>query len=304
MKRRDFLLRSTAGAFTAAGAHTLLRAAAASKLDRIAISSYCFHNFFTKTRYGGAPKLDRKPMELLELPELFADHFHVHNLEVVAPHFASQEPSYLSEVVARLKKTHSRIVNVPVDIGELWDKPGLSAADEKTRLHNVALYKPWFDAAHAVGARSVRCDPGKINSSDLAPTIKSYVELAAYAKPLGLYVIVENHGGVGSEHPEELIRILSSAGDQTGTLPDFGNFPDEDTRVRGLKALFPQARTVCHVRDTEGDGKGGLVHFDLNRCLNISREAGYKGLYSIEAEADGDVFANVQHVLDAVLKFL
>jgi hypothetical protein len=27
-------------------------------------------------------------------------------------------------------------------------------------------------------------------------------------------------------------------------------------------------------------------------------------LYSIEAEADGDVYANVQHVLDEVLKFL
>lgn len=305
MKRRDFLRHSTAGLLASyAGTRALAGTAEAAKLDRIAISSYCFHNFFTKTRYEGAPKLEGKPMELVELPELFADRFHVHNLEVVAPHFASQEPSYLKEVVARLKRTHSRIVDVPVDIGELWDKPGLSSADKKTRARAVSLYKPWFDVAHAVGARSVRCDPGKINSADLTPTIKSYRELAAYAKPLGLYVIVENHGGVGSEHPEELVRILSEAGEQTGTLPDFGNFPDEDTRVRGLKALFPLARTVCHVRDTEGDGKGGLVHFDLQRCLRISREAGYKGLYSIEAEAEGDVYANVQHVLDEVLKFL
>ena len=302
MRRRDFLLRSTAGALTAyAGAAA---PPTEEKLRRIAISSYCFHNFFASTRYAGAPKLEGKPLDLLELPEMFADRFQVHNLEIVAPHFASHEPSYLREVVARLERAHSRIVNVPVDIGELWDKPGLSAADEKTRVHNVSLYKPWFDVAHAVGARSVRCDPGKINSSDLTPTINSYRELAAYAKPLGLFVIVENHGGVGSEHPEELIRILKSAGDQTGTLPDFGNFPDEDTRVRGLKALFPQARTVCHVRDTEGDGKGGLVHFDLNRCLRISREAGFQGLYSIEAEANGDVYANVRHVLDEVLKFL
>jgi sugar phosphate isomerase/epimerase len=305
MKRRDFLRQSTAGFFTAyAGTYALAGTVGPAKLDRIAISSYCFHNFFPSTRYEGAPKLEGKPMELLDLPEMFADRYRVHNLEVVAPHFASQEPSYLREVVARLKRTHSHIVNMPVDIGELWDKPGLSSADEKTRVRAVSLYKPWFDAAHAVGARSVRCDPGKINSSDLTPTIKSYRELAAYAKPLGLYVIVENHGGVGSEHPEELVRILSSAGEQTGTLPDFGNFPDEATRERGLKALFPQARTVCHVRDTEGDGKGGLVHFDLNRCLSISREAGYKGLYSIEAEANGDVFANIQHVLDEVLKFL
>jgi sugar phosphate isomerase/epimerase len=117
-------------------------------------------------------------------------------------------------------------------------------------------------------------------------------------------VIVENHGGVGSEHPEELVRILREAGEPCGTLPDFGNFPDEETRQRGLKALFPLARTVCHVRDTEGDGHGGLVHFDLRRCLAISREAGYQGIYSIEAEARGDAYANVQYVLDALLRFL
>jgi hypothetical protein len=33
-------------------------------------------------------------------------------------------------------------------------------------------------------------------------------------------------------------------------------------------------------------------------------EAGYRGLYSIEAEAEGDVYANVQHVPAEVLKFL
>lgn len=305
MKRREFLRNSTAGLLAACGGGSALaQTARTAKLERIAISSYCFHNFFAKTRYDGAPKLDGKPMELLELPEMFADRYGVHNLEIVAPHFASQEPSYLNEVVARLKRTHSRIVDVPVDIGELWDKPGLSEPDEKKRARAISLYKPWLDTAHAVGALSVRCDPGKINSQDLTPTIQSYRELAAYAKPLGLYVIVENHGGVGSEHPEELVRILHEAGDQTGTLPDFGNFPDEDTRVRGLTALFPLARTVCHVRDTEGDGKGGLVHFDLDRCLRISHEAGFKGLYSIEAEARGDVYANVQAMLDALLKFL
>ena len=85
-------------------------------------------------------------------------------------------------------------------------------------------------------------------------------------------------------------------------MPDFGNFPDEVTRRRGLKLLFPLARTICHARDTEGDGKGGLVHFDLGECVRISKEAGYAGVYSVEAEAKGDVNANVQHVYDELMK--
>ena len=50
--------------------------------------------------------------------------------------------------------------------------------------------------------------------------------------------MIENHGGVGSEHPEELIEIFKEVGGSfVGALPDFGNFPDEETRLRGL-ALY------------------------------------------------------------------
>jgi sugar phosphate isomerase/epimerase len=305
MKRRQFLLCPAAGIL---GGSALAGAAREmpreGKRRHVAISSYSFHNFFPGTKDRGAPAIAGKPLDLLDLPEMVADRYHVHHLEVVAPHFASREPAYLREVKAKLERTHSRIVNVPIDIGELWDQPGLSSPDEKERRHAISLYKPWFSAAHAVGARSVRCDPGKINRQDLAPTIASYRELAGLAKPLGLYVIVENHFGVGSEHPEELIKILREAGDQTGTLPDFGNFPDQATRERGLKLLFPLARTVCHARDTEGDGKGGLVHFDLAQCVRIAQDAGYKGLYSVEAESRGDAYANVQYVCDLLVKCL
>ncbi len=226
----------------------------------------------------------------------------MHKLEILSPHFGSRDASYTKEVNRQLKRAHSQIVNIPIDISELWNQDGLSAADPKLRERAIALYLPWIDFAHDVGALSVRCDPGKINRNDLEPTLASYRTLAAYAKSKGLYVIIENHFGVGSEHPEELARILTQVGGNLAALPDFGNFPDEETRHRGLKLLFPLARTICHARDTEGDGKGGLVHFDLGECVRISKEAGYAGVYSVEAEAKGDVHANVQHVYDELMK--
>ena len=305
MNRRQFIMASTAGAFAASAVRsTTAQTAEAAKRARIAVSSYCFYNFFPSTRDRDAAPIEGKPLELLDFPEMVADRYHIHNLEIVKGHFASREPSYLREVNARLKKAHSRIVNIPVDVGELWNQPGLSAADTKTRERAISLYQPWFDVAQAVGARSVRCDPGKINTADLAPTIASYQALGAYAQSKNLYVIIENHFGVGSEHPEELVRILKAAGGQVAALPDFGNFPDQPTRERGLKLLFPLARTICHARDTEGDGAGGLVHFDLGQCVRISKEAGYQGIYSVEAEAKGDVYANVQHVYDELMKHI
>jgi sugar phosphate isomerase/epimerase len=292
MRRRDFLAVSAAS----------LLAAGQDKRERLAVSSYCFHNLFVNTKDGDAPPIQGKPLELLDLPELIADRYHIHNLEVLSPHFASRQPAYLREVNAKLSRTHSRIAVIPVDVDELWDQPGLSSPDEKVRRHALSLLRPWIETAHAVGARAVRCDPGRIDRKNLAPTVASFRELAALAHPLGLGIIVQNYYGVSAEHPEELVRLVHETGDRIGTLPDFGNFPDQATRERGLKLLFPLASTVCHARDTESDGKGGLVHFDLGHCVKIARDAGYKGLYSIESEARGDVYANVQYVCGLLLK--
>jgi sugar phosphate isomerase/epimerase len=191
-----------------------------------------------------------------------------------------------------------------VDIDWLWDKPGLSAADPKEREKAIAAYSPWIGLAHDLGARSVRCDPGKINPADLAPTIASYKTLAAAGKAKGVYVIVENHGGVGSEHPDELVKILKAAGDYAGTLPDFANFPDQATRERGLKMLFPLAKTLCHCRDIAPDSTGKEATFDLAACVNISKNAGYKGLYSVEFEGREDPYEGVQRLLGELLKLI
>lgn len=302
MQRRQFLIGSTAGVMAAHRASAGATAEEA-KRARIAVSSYPFYNQFAATREKNAPPL-AKPLEFLDFPDLIADRFHLHNLEILSPHFESRTPAYVKEVNLRLKRAHSRIVNIPIDVGELWNQGGLSAPDPKAREQAISLYKPWFDFAHDVGALSVRCDPGRINRDDLGPTVASYRTLAAYARSRKLYVVVENHFGIGSEFPETLVTILKQVGAHMATLPDFGNFPDQDTRERGLKLLFPFARTICHARDTEGDGKGHLLHFDLAQCVRIAKDAGYRGMYSVEAEAQGDIYGNVQHVFDELMKSL
>jgi hypothetical protein len=145
-----------------------------------------------------------------------------------------------------------------------------------------------------LGTNSVRCDPGKINTADLSPTIASYRTLVSHGRSKDVNVIVENHG-TASEHPEELAQILKASG--AGALPDFGNFPDNDTRERGLRLLFPLAIGVCHA-------KLNPAKFDLAHCVQISKDAGFKGVYSIEAGGRGDSYEAVQQVLDALKQAL
>jgi sugar phosphate isomerase/epimerase len=315
MLRRDFLTR-LAGAPLAAGflasgkargrppqSHAS-RPSWGDKREHISISTWSLHNYFQSTREADC-NLPGAMLALLDFPEMIAERYKVHNLEFCAPHFASTESAYLVELKSRLVRTHSRLVNIPVDIEEIWTQGGLSDPVKEVREAAVNASKKWIDIAAKMGSRAVRCDPGRMDPKHLGPTVESYKTLAAYAQSKGVQVIIENHGGVGSEHPEELIGLFKRVGIRIlGALPDFGNFPDEPTREKGLALLFPYARVVCHAKGLEIDSRGEETKFDFPKCVEISKKAGYRGVYSIEYEGPGDPYEGVQKVLDELLKYL
>jgi len=296
MNRRTFLIQAALASQLRAAGHK-------AQSNRIGISSWSFHNFFTKTHDQEAGPMG-KPWDLRQFPESIADRYGVHQLEMVAPHFESVLPSYLSEIKASLARAHSHLVNIPVDIEELWAGGGLSDTDVKMREIAIAASGKWIDIGQALGAKSVRCDPGKINRADLSPTISAYKKLASYAALKNMYVLIENHGGVGSEHPEDLVKIFNAAGPHCGALPDMGNFPDEETRKRGLRLLYPYARTVSHAKGLKFDSQGKETAFDFPDAIQAAKAAGYNGVFSIEYEGPGDPFAGVQHVVDELNRYL
>jgi sugar phosphate isomerase/epimerase len=306
MKRREFVARSggALAAWTLGGmvSPTSILGEENSSRKRIGVSTWSFHNFFPSTRDENA--VTGAAMDMLDFPEMIADRYQVHELEFVAPHFAATTPAYLREVKERLEKAHSHLVNIPVDIEELELGGGLSDPDAEVRQRVIGACLKWIDIAYELGANSVRCDPGKINSADLRPTVDSYGKLAAYGAAKNVAVVVENHGGVGSEHPEELVKIFEAVGGKSfGALPDFGNFPDRKTRERGLKVLFPYARFVCHAKARANKEYGDDIGEYVRTCVDISKAAGYRGVYSIEYSGP-DPYAGVPVIIDLLLKYL
>jgi sugar phosphate isomerase/epimerase len=101
-----------------------------------------------------------------------------------------------------------------------------------------------------------------------------------------------------------LVELFKAVGKNCGALPDFGNFPDEATRQRGLKLLFPFARTVCHAKGLKFDDKGNETVFDFPKCVQTSKAAGFKGVYSIEFEGEGDPYEGVRKVVEELQRNL
>jgi sugar phosphate isomerase/epimerase len=304
MNRRHFLARSASVVTGWMGgtlmARRLLTGQGSPERARLGLSTWSFHNLFPSTRDDNVPAPE-KPLDLRDFPEMVADRYQVHEVEFVAPHFAATSASYMQELKSRLQKAHSHLANICVDIDELELGGGLSDPDPKLRERIITACSKWIDIARELGVGSVRCDPGKISSADLSPTVASYRKLSDYGASKGVAVIVENHGGVGSEHPEELVRIFREVGgDFFGALPDFGNFPNQETRERGLQLLFPYARTVCHAKASRRREQMDDAQF-VSPCVAIAQQAGFRGVYSIEYGGP-DPYGGVQHIIDLLMQ--
>lgn len=89
---------------------------------------------------------------------------------------------------------------------------------------------------------------------------------------------------------QTLVEIAKAAG--VNVCPDLGGFPSEAERVAGLKALYPLSDGTSRVRMN--------AKIDLAAAIKISKDAAYKGVYTIVADGD----AGTKAALDALLKLI
>jgi hypothetical protein len=92
-----------------------------------------------------------------------------------------------------------------------------------------------------------------------------------------------------------VVEVIKASG--IWANPDVGNFPDEEARAAGLRAMYPlsSGSSHCHYNPER---------YNEANAIEISKEVGYKGLYSIEAGANNgpDPYAAVQSILDELLR--
>jgi hypothetical protein len=141
-----------------------------------------------------------------------------------------------------------------------------------------------------------------LNQGTLAPEVRQTAiatlkTIGDYGKAQNIAVTMENrgYGGPGTATWDVVVEVIKAAGIYAN--PDVGNFADEDSRAAGLRAMYPLSSGSSH------------CHYDPARfseanAIQISKEVGYRGLYSIEAtKTNGpDPYIAVQTVLDELLK--
>lgn len=269
--RRHFLASSAAAvALSASSRWSLGQDTAPSKVYKISLAQWSLHK-----------PLFAKEIDNLDFAKVAKERFGIDGVEYVNQFFKdkAKDAKYLEEMKKRTSDLGVTNVLIMID-GE----GGLGNSDAAKRTTAVENHYKWVDAAKYLGCHSIRVN---------AETDKPYEEgsklaadglrrLSEYAKPLGINVIVENHGGLSSNGKWLSETIRATGMENCGTLPDFGNFYDYD-RYQGVTDLMPLAKAVS-AKSYDFDEQGNESKIDFAKMMKIVLDAGYRGWVGIEYE--------------------
>jgi hypothetical protein len=276
MRRREFLMSSAAGA---ASGVMWGQGQDPAKLARIGVMSLDFELILKDPANPDDPK---RTLEIMDYPDMLAQRFGVHNVEMQHEHFLSTEPAYFQEFLGRVKKAKSVVSQINLEFESL----DVSAPNLTRRLETIDLTKRWIDHAATLGCPRVMVNQGNLEPPGVRPAaIEALKTINAYAKTKKVFITFEVRGKIW----ETELDVIKAA----GILPhaDCGWYPSEEARAKALRLIYPNTAGNSHV----------LTGSNIADSVKIAKEVGYKGLFTIEGRHRGDPYAEVKSDIDIVL---
>ena len=247
------------------------------------------YSFVRVLKVPGQAASQERTLEVLDVPQMFADRYKVHNIEMQHNYFESTERSFFKTFLDRLAKTKSRITNINLELGNM----NIAGSTPALRAQAVDLTRAWIDHATVLGSPRVMINQGRLTPENKATAIEVLGRMTAYAKTKNIMV--------GAEPRDDDFTLLTDVlrGGGAYTNPDVGGFGGNEAHVKaGMRAMFPFTDGNCHMKILDPPT------YDLADIVRLTKELGYKGLYSIENELPGDPYQNVQNVYDVLMTTL
>ncbi len=270
--------------------------------SRIAISAWAFRSIIDAPQNDERdPKL--QAMEMKDFAAHVREKFNIVNIEPYNSYFRSLEPAYLDQFRNTVEKGGSRAVNIAADMDTSYFD-----ADAATRAKSVVEAKKWIDVAVAIGSPSIRTSMSSVkNPPNLGLAAESLKPVADYAASKNVVVHLENDNIIYEDafFIEKLIHKVNHP--YVHALPDFGNSygtGDPDFAARAVKALFPLAYAISHVKPTSTTAQGREMHVDLAANFAAAKSAGYKGYFSMEYEGNEEIHAATAKLIEQSLKLM
>lgn len=293
LPRRDFIKLATAAA--AASFPGAAKAADSKEpIFKISLAEWSLNKrMFNK---GG-----EEPLDHLDFAKT-ARGFGIDGIEYVNQMFMDQaaDRSYLGEMKKRQEGEGVQGLLI------MCDREGnLGDPDDAKRKLAVENHIKWLDAAVFLGCHSIRVnaasDPKLSWDEQKKLAADGLHRLCQLGDERGLFVVVENHGGLSS-NGKWLTEVMQAADHQrVGVLPDFGNFYTNREKAelynpyQGLREFMPWVKKAVSAKAYDWDTGAGKFYtedrrepremtLDFERLMGIVIKAGYRGHVGIEYE--------------------
>jgi sugar phosphate isomerase/epimerase len=275
MNRREFLHAAAVSTLlpgTALGIDPIKRPGPKPDL-KLSLAAYSFNK---------ALNLKNPTMTLFDFIDLAAD-LPLDAVELTSYYWAETTDDYAEKLRAYCEKKKLAISGVPV--GNTF-----TSKDDAKRAAEVKRVQEWTARAAKVGAKTVRIFAGALEKGEsLADAQKRVVdamnECCETAEKLGVYLALENHGGI-TDTPEHLLELVKPVTSKAlGVNIDTGNFHTADPYA-DIAKIAPYG-VVSQVK-TEMFPGNKKEEADLGRVVKILKDANFHGYVALEYEAAED----------------
>ena len=233
MKRREFLIGAAAATGLVYSRRSWAQQRDAAKLSRVAIMSLSFNSIL---RNPSQPDNPARTLDIMDLGEMYADRYGVHNVELQHSHFPAEpvDAGYLKNFRDRLAKTKSQVTNINLEFGP----QNISAADPALRQQAVDRTKQWIDYAVLLGCPRIMVNQGAPTEENKADAIAALKAMGDYARTKGIKVGIEaKQVDVMRSYGRTVVAAIRSMCLELGV-----DWAAEDTRLAARRAII-SART-------------------------------------------------------------
>jgi sugar phosphate isomerase/epimerase len=294
LSRREFLASSGAVVLGALGSMPTLAIdpikRPSDKPDiKLSLAAYSFRQFLD---------LKKPTMNYFEFIDFAAD-LPLDAVELTSYYFAETTDAYLDKLKSYTAKKKLAISGVPVG-------NNFCLKDDTKRAAEVQKVKDWTERAAKLGAKTVRIFAGNLEKGETLETAQKRVvaameECCAFAEKMGIYLALENHGGI-TDTPEHLLDLVKPVKSPAlGVNVDTGNFKTPDPYADIAKitpyGVVSQIKTEVHP-----DGK--RQDADLGRIIKIFKDANFHGYVALEYEAAEDPKVAVPRAIKELRKLI
>jgi sugar phosphate isomerase/epimerase len=292
LNRRSFLKTTGAAGLSLAGLG-LLETSTARAVEpikrtgkprlQLSLAAYSFRETFKA-------KSPEKPFTLFDFVDYCADH-NLAGAELTSYYFPeSTDDAFL----LRLKR-HAFVRGIPISGSAVGNNFVLPKGPQRDA--QIAMVKQWIDRCALLGAPHIRVFAGPVHK-ELSPDnakklcIEAMEECAEHAGKKGIFLGLENHGGIVAE-PDGLLEMVQAIKSPwVGINLDTGNFHTDDPYA-DLAKCAPYAVNVQYKIEMRPRGQAQNQLADPARIVKILRDANYQGYVALEHETKEDPWKTV-----------